>query len=59
MLELFTVGIKEAGGLSIEMNEGLLQVANEEELSNTISDIDIKVIYNLAMKISKCVVGEE
>lgn len=58
MLELFTVGIKENGKLSIEINEELLQVANEEDLMSAFSEVDMQIIYNVANKIAECVEGE-
>lgn len=58
MLELFTVGIKGNGELSLEINEELLEIANEEDLINTISEMDMQIIYNIANKIAECMEGE-
>lgn len=58
MLELFTVGIKENGELSLEINEELLEVANEENLINAVNEMDMQVIYNIANKIAECMEGE-
>lgn len=55
MLDLFTVGIKEDGALSIEINQGLLKVANEEDLINVVDELDMKIIHNLVCKIVECI----